>query len=110
LRCVEIARYEALDMIQGTPIPLSSLWSYRACIEGKFVEEHVLVDAVDQRLVHGLALTARTGPPIRDGPLVEPERRHNRLHRPPVGEQGHHDDHGLWPRCAADRKLSPCGR
>jgi len=46
-------------------------------------------------LVHALALTARTGPPIRDGALVEPKRRHNGLHGTPMSEQGHDEDRGL---------------
>src|SRR5438093_12919956 len=50
---------------------------------------------LDQILVHGLALTARAGPPTRYGALVEPKRRHNRLYGAPMGEQGHHDDHSL---------------
>ena len=44
---------------------------------------------------HGLALTARAGPPRRYGALVNPQSGHNRLQGTPMGEQGHHDDHGL---------------
>src|SRR5215471_8609932 len=50
---------------------------------------------LDKILVHGLALTTRAGPPIRDGTLVEPKRRHDGLHGTPMGEQGHHEHHGL---------------
>src|SRR2546421_2970847 len=50
---------------------------------------------LDQILVYGLALTARAGPPIRDGTLVEPKRRHDGLHGTPMGQQGHNEDHGL---------------
>src|SRR6266480_4924875 len=37
----------------------------------------------------------RAGPPRRYGALVKPKRRHNRLRRTPMGEQGHHQHHGL---------------
>src|SRR2546423_7052676 len=49
----------------------------------------------DQILVHGLALTARAGPPRRYGALVKPKSGHNRFQGTPMGEQGHHDDHSL---------------
>src|SRR2546429_3214148 len=49
----------------------------------------------DQVLVHGLPLSPRAGPPRRYGALVKPKRRHNRLRRTPMGEQGHHQHHGL---------------
>src|SRR5262245_8888015 len=45
--------------------------------------------------MNSLALTARAGPPRRDGTLVEPKRRHDSLHRAPMSEQGHHEHHGL---------------
>ena len=44
---------------------------------------------LDKILMHSLALTARSSPPSRDGTLVKPKRRHDRLHGTPVGEQGH---------------------
>src|SRR5207244_2556220 len=50
---------------------------------------------LDKILVHGLTLTTRAGPPIRDGTLVEPKRRHDGLHGAPMGEQGHHEHYGL---------------
>src|SRR5262245_56704660 len=45
--------------------------------------------------MHRLTLTARASPPRRDGALVKPKRRHNRLHGTPMGEQGHDEHHGL---------------
>ena len=48
---------------------------------------------LDKILVHGLALTARASPPRRDGALIKPTCRHNRLHGPPMGEQGHDEHH-----------------
>src|SRR4030095_16950463 len=62
---------------------------------------------LDKRLVHGLALTARAGPPLGDRPLVEPKCRHNRLHGTPVGEQGH-DDHNSLCRGAQPIEDCPC--
>ena len=50
---------------------------------------------LDQILVHGLALTARAGPPSRDGALVESKRRHNGLHGTAMGQQGHDGDDGF---------------
>jgi len=50
---------------------------------------------LDQILVHGLALTARAGPPIGNGPLVKPKSRHNRLQGTPMGQQAHNEHHGL---------------
>src|SRR5215216_5936207 len=48
---------------------------------------------LDEILMHHLALTARAGPPSRDGALVKPKCRHDRLHGTPVGEQGHDEHH-----------------
>src|SRR5215475_5146491 len=53
----------------------------------------------DQVFVHRLPLTARASPPSRDGTLVEPKRRQDRLHGTPVGEQGH-DEHYRFCRGA----------
>src|SRR5262249_4221051 len=50
---------------------------------------------LDQILVHGLTLTARAGPPRRDGALIEAKRRHDGLYGTAMGEQSHDDDHGL---------------
>src|SRR5437660_5147018 len=50
---------------------------------------------LDQILVHGLALTARAGPPSRYSAFVEAKRRHNRLHGTPMGEQRHDEAHRL---------------
>src|SRR4029434_10783784 len=49
----------------------------------------------DQMLVHGLPLSTGACPPRGDRPLVKPKGRHNRLQGTPMGEQGHHDGHGL---------------
>src|SRR5215470_11515473 len=45
--------------------------------------------------MHRLTLTARASPPRRDGALVKPKRRHDRLHGTPVGQQGHDEHHCL---------------
>src|SRR5215831_13640117 len=50
---------------------------------------------LDEILVHGLALPPRARPPIRYRAFVEPKRRHNRLHRTPMGEQRHDEAHRL---------------
>src|SRR4029453_14133837 len=62
---------------------------------------------LDQRFVYGLALTVRGGPPRRDGTLVEPKRCHDGLHGAPMGEQGHHEHHGLC-RGAQPVEDGPC--
>ena len=49
-------------------------------------------------LLHGLALATGACPPIGHGPLVEPKRRHDGVQGTPMGEQGHHEDHGLRRR------------
>jgi len=49
----------------------------------------------DQGLLHGLPLAPGACPPIGNCPLIKPKRRHDRLERTPMGEQGHDDDHGL---------------
>ena len=49
----------------------------------------------DQELLHRLPLATGARPRISDGPLVTAKSRHDRLHRTPMGEQGHHEPHGL---------------
>jgi hypothetical protein len=46
-------------------------------------------------LVHGLLLPPGPGPPRGACPLVKATRRHERLPRPPKGEQGDDEHHGL---------------
>src|SRR5262245_32995811 len=45
--------------------------------------------------MNSLALTARASPPRRNGALVKPKRRYDRLHGAPVGQQGHDEHHRL---------------
>src|SRR5262249_29698081 len=48
-----------------------------------------------QRLVDGVALTARAGPPICDRALIKAKRRHDGLHGTAMGQQGHDEAHNL---------------
>src|SRR5215475_12999613 len=50
---------------------------------------------LDQIRMNSLALTARASPPSRNGALVKPKRRYDRLHGAPVGQQGHDEHHRL---------------
>src|SRR5262249_11957653 len=50
---------------------------------------------LDQIRGHRLDLTAGAGPPRRDRALIKAPGRHNGVHGTAMGEQGHHDDHGL---------------
>ena len=50
---------------------------------------------LNQIRVPDLALTARPGPPICAGALVEAKRGHDRLHGTPMGEHGHDEDDSL---------------
>ena len=50
----------------------------------------------DQALLHRLPLaTGKRAHEFSDGPLVKAKSRHDRLHRTPMGQQGHHEHHGL---------------
>jgi hypothetical protein len=42
---------------------------------------------LDQIRVHGVALTARVGPPSRSGALVEPKSRYYRVHGTPMARK-----------------------
>src|SRR5262249_38425183 len=46
-------------------------------------------------------------PPISHSALVQPKRRHDCLHGTPMGEQGHHEHHGLC-RGAQSIEDGPC--
>jgi hypothetical protein len=50
----------------------------------------------DQVLLHSLPLSPGAGPPRGDSAFIEAERRHNGLHGTAMGEQGHHEGHGLY--------------